>query len=75
MLKGARNLILIEVKATSTPLVKMAKPILRLLPNISNHNIRSYVIHQGADLLPNQNLTPEVKAVSLQQLLLATKAT
>lgn len=67
---GPEHLVLVEVKATSTPRPAMAQPMQRLATAITRYQTTSLLVHGGSSAsMAGTALSPGVAAVTLTQLL------
>jgi hypothetical protein len=69
---GPRQLALLEVKASQTPMPAMATSMTRLATSISRYDTQRFVVHAGPVGNPARHaLSPKVAAMTLPELLTA----
>jgi predicted AAA+ superfamily ATPase len=66
---GNRRLILLEAKATKTPMPNMAKPLVRLATNVRKYKTTLFMVHEVSRKVDAPEvLCPGVKAVGWRQI-------
>ncbi len=66
--EGDRKLLLLEAKATHTPMPDMARSMARLASGIGQRTTRLFLVHGGKDSAEVEPLAPGVKSVAISSI-------